>query len=552
MDWINKPLGLAAHLVPTVTPDTPSAAQFASIPADVSSEADPYPPYPQALIEPVAPSVVDKAKSRTLGKTRLKVGIWLDRAIFAWLCFLAAVAPHFVHAGRFALKAVLLLWVIRFFVVPRKSEGQPLIVPMLAFLVLASLATAMSYVPVTSWWRIGWFAIIVIAALVAQNVRTLAQVRIIVVLVLASAAISVLITGWQYTYGIGTQLVVVPADSLLFKEGVRPGYIVTSLNGLRTSSPSQLRSAFEATRGEPRMRLDIVTSPPIAHYKFEMDREDLQEYLGLPEARLRRGHPARAQGDLYHYVPFAGELVQLALLAFGLLVLVPEKSKLTRLALLLLFVGLAASLYATETRAYAAVLFLGCAIQLCLARKRIRLAAMVLLAIGFIATVVWIQRSRGMAWLSPEDHYRFDAWKDSLRLVPRHPFFGVGPDSTLTYGDLWGMEAYKKYGFRSHFHSNYVQLAVDCGLPGLAAWLWLMIAYLFFLARSWLQSRDWDWFSRGVVLGVFGGAIGFVASGFLHYSLGDAEVMTLIWLFMGLAIAVARLGNLSSVEGVSP
>jgi O-antigen ligase len=128
-----------------------------------------------------------------------------------------------------------------------------------------------------------------------------------------------------------------------------------------------------------------------------------------------------------------------------------------------------------------------------------------------------------------------------LRLIPQHPVFGVGPDSVMLYGDQWNIQAYKRLPLRSHFHSTYIQLAVDCGLPCLASFVWLMAAYLIFLGRTWKRALDWEWFPRGALLGIFGGVIGFVLTAFIHYNLGDGEVMILVWLFMGIAMALARM-----------
>jgi O-antigen ligase len=219
--------------------------------------------------------------------------------------------------------------------------------------------------------------------------------------------------------------------------------------------------------------------------------------------------------------------------------------------LFVLFTVLFAALLATLTRTFLAALLVSCGATFWLSHKRIRLVALIGLMVAVAVATVWIRKERGYGWLAPKDagtEYREQMWRDSLHIIPHHLLFGVGPDSVLQFGDEWNVAAYKKFQLRSHFHSTYIQLAVDCGLPCLVAWCWLMSAYLIFVWRCWRRSANWDWFSRGLILGVLGGTVGFVLASFVHYTLGDGEVMVILWLLMGLAIAVARLNGVGDVS----
>jgi hypothetical protein len=46
------------------------------------------------------------------------------------------------------------------------------------------------------------------------------------------------------------------------------------------------------------------------------------------------------------------------------------------------------------------------------------------------------------------------------------------------------------------------------------------------------------WKTQGILLGCFGGLIGFFASGLVHYNLGDAEVAMIFFLLMGIGISI--------------
>jgi uncharacterized membrane protein YuzA (DUF378 family) len=47
-----------------------------------------------------------------------------------------------------------------------------------------------------------------------------------------------------------------------------------------------------------------------------------------------------------------------------------------------------------------------------------------------------------------------------------------------------------------------------------------------------------NWRERGIILGSFGGLIGFFTSGLVHFNLGDAEVAMIFFMLMGLSISL--------------
>jgi len=472
-----------------------------------------------------------------------RIAVVLDGAIFACLCFIAVLAPHNIHWAFVTFQVALGLWALRS-LSGKKFVPQPFILPSLIFLALAAVAAKLSYAPTLSWDRLGWFMLLLLAVVVAQNVSSVKQIKILVFILLASTTVSVARTGWQYVHGIGTELVTIAPDTTLYRDGMRSGDIVQAINGHPTRTPQQWNEALKATRGDKTLAVRFARNAPLEIYTVEVEGNDFRQWLSRPDAVVQRGRPPRAQGHFYHYIPYAGMLLQVGLLTFGLLVSGWKEASATRWGLIIVFLGIAAALLATVTRTYMAALLLGCAFILWLTQKKIRTAALAALALSFILGTVWIQHQRQMGWLAPADagsEYRWLMWKDAPRLIAQHPIFGVGPDSELKYGEQWNLAAYKKFPLRSHFHSTFIELAVDCGLPCLAAWIWLMAVYLLFLARYWKQAEHWDSAPRGIFLGIFSGAAAFMMSSFVQYAQGDAEVMLLIWLFMGITIVLVRI-----------
>jgi len=117
-------------------------------------------------------------------------------------------------------------------------------------------------------------------------------------------------------------------------------------------------------------------------------------------------------------------------------------------------------------------------------------------------------------------------------------------DSTKRYINEWNLfdNDGKPMG---HFHSTPLQLLVERGLPGLVLWLWVLWIYGMTLMRHLrfqVSDSALDWREAGIVLGSFGGLVGFSASGLVHFNLGDAEVAMVFFMLMGLSICICNFG----------
>ena len=110
-----------------------------------------------------------------------------------------------------------------------------------------------------------------------------------------------------------------------------------------------------------------------------------------------------------------------------------------------------------------------------------------------------------------------------------------------------------------HFHSTPLQLLVERGLPALLLWLWILWIYgrtLWRGFRIWEDNavnpkseiqnpKSFDWREKGIILGSFGGMIGFFVSGAVHYNLGDAEVEMVFFMLMGLSVCITLKNSAS-------
>jgi len=112
-------------------------------------------------------------------------------------------------------------------------------------------------------------------------------------------------------------------------------------------------------------------------------------------------------------------------------------------------------------------------------------------------------------------------------------------DSLKIHWRQWGLFDNGRLPW-GHMHSNLLQIALERGLPALFLWL----AFLFIYARTlWRLLRNGaklEWIERGILLGALGGLAGFFTSGLVHYNWGDSEVVMVLYLIMGLSLAIHR------------
>jgi O-Antigen ligase len=510
---------------------------------------------------------------------------WFENAIFVSIAILVIAIPHPTPVVLWGFRVIWLLWVVRLLLGNNHLRFRPLYLPIFVFVALVFLSTVHSYEPLLSWDRIERFTQLLIVLPIAENLKSVGRIKLLIALLLASSMISAMRTGWQYVHGIGTKLVAVVPRSALGQRGVLSDDIVQEINGYPTRTPEQWRKALEATHNDAELHLRLARAWP---YYERVDRvvprAALDDWLAWPGAKIARGRPMRAQGHFYHYVPYAGLLMELGLIAFGLLLTCPVGRIGLRLLLGVVFAGLLACLVTTLSRAHLGALLVACLVMFCIqVRGWLRAAAVAAFVVAMVVGAVWLRKERGVSWYSQDDagtQFRLLMWRDSPRLIREHPLLGIGPDSELGDTRRWNLEAYRRYPLVGHFHSSPIEIAVTCGLPALAALVWLLASYCSLLigllrrferrfagelgtgaslhptgtvpnrtgaaanATNVAPTRAHDpppeWFPRGLVLGFLGGAIALVISSFVHYIVGDAEVMILVWACMAIAIAITK------------
>ena len=367
--------------------------------------------------------------------------------------------------------------------------------------------------------------------------------------------VNVVYTFGERVVGRGVKVYGLAVTSPLYEAGVRDGDTILQVDSHALRSPDELVKALDAQDARETNTGTASACVTIYRYEwtgtFEVPRGRLLagqtalERLGM--RGWSRGRDWRASGFYGHYVTYAEVLQLVASLCFGFFVALRRKLSWAGVALALATAGLAGALLLTVTRAPFAA-FLLSALVIVFVGARSRRAVLVVLACALplaLAGLFLLQQKRNVGFIDPKDdsiNWRKTVQREGLELLlskPRHIAFGVGMDSIKRYWRDWGL-------FRGgqipmgHMHSNFLQLALERGVPALLCWLALMILYARMLWRLARSRKVDDWMGRGLVLGALGGLVGFVTSGVVHYNFGDSEVVMVFYFIMGLCLVVER------------
>lgn len=472
----------------------------------------------------------------------------LDTAIVVFLFLFAVSAPNSIAATQASWLIGMLLWLVRFAFRPRpKLSNTPIDYFLLGFFILSGVSAFLSYEPVISIGKLRAASLFTIVYLFAENVTSLRVVRLLAVTLIGSCMINVFYTAGERLVGQGVKVSGVSENSPLYKAGVRDGDTLLQVDGRKLGDPQELVNALSRADSEPaaisiyRQELRFKVSVPGGSYR---PGSSALEQLGMQN--WSRGRDWRASGFYGHYISYAEVLQLIIALALGLFVSLSNKRTVAGALLLVALTGMCFALLLTVTRAS----WLGAAVSgmiiLLLAVQRRTIIIVGLLAMPLILAGLFVlQQKRNVGFLDQKDQsttWRETVWHEGAHLLvskPRHLLIGVGMDSIKRHWREWGLFDGGRLPL-GHMHSNLLQIALERGLPALILWLTFLFVYARTLWRLLRTGKKLQWIERGVLLGALGGMAGFLTSGLVHYNWGDSEVVMVLYMIMGLSLAIHR------------
>ena len=178
---------------------------------------------------------------------------------------------------------------------------------------------------------------------------------------------------------------------------------------------------------------------------------------------------------------------------------------------------------------------------LTLRRRWLVLVALALVIAGTLAVEPGVlERLRTVGDLADDTARDRLAMLDAgLRLVRAHPVTGVGPGEVKRLYPAWAREEALRRS-TSHLHDTPLQIVVERGIPGLAAWIAIWVAFFARAGRTLYRIPAGDEESRGLVLGSMAAIAAFLVAGLFEYNFGDTEVLLVALTLMALPFVVAR------------
>jgi O-antigen ligase len=474
---------------------------------------------------------------------------FLDGAIIAILFLFAVAAPNSIAATQTAWLLGMTLWLLRFVLPPRpRLYRTPVDYLLLGFFILSGISSFLSYEPMVSVGKLRAASLFTIIYLFAQNIPSLRIARWLALALLAGCMVNVLFTAGERLRGRAVKVNGVAENSPLYQAGIRSGDTLLEIDKQKLDDPQQLVDALLKPEKKPAA---VLIYRHELQPTFLIERNSLlagntlEQQLGI--ASWSRGRDWRATGFYGQFVTYA-EMLQLVIaLALALLVSLPKKRSWAGLGLVVCLAGLGLAMLLTVTRASWFGCLLSSVVILLLAIPRRALIYVGILAIPLVlGGLIVLQQKRNVSFIDQTDQsttWRETVWREGFHLLiskPRHLLVGIGMDSLKKRWRSWGMFENGRIPW-GHMHSNLLQIALERGLPALLLWLAFMFVYARTVFRSVRHTQQSHWLERGILLGAFGGLIGFLSSGLVHYNWGDSEVVMVLFLTMGLSLAIVRL-----------
>ena len=130
---------------------------------------------------------------------------------------------------------------------------------------------------------------------------------------------------------------------------------------------------------------------------------------------------------------------------------------------------------------------------------------------------------------------RLCCMRSCLTMIKKHPFIGVGLGNFRYVYPGYMLPKAKEHFL--HAHNVFLQIAVEMGIPGLLAFLWLL--FLFF--KDIFSQRQEDKYLKVASIGLSAGIIAILITSFFHDVFHSRQIATLTWYIIGMMVASNKL-----------
>jgi putative inorganic carbon (hco3(-)) transporter len=129
---------------------------------------------------------------------------------------------------------------------------------------------------------------------------------------------------------------------------------------------------------------------------------------------------------------------------------------------------------------------------------------------------------------------RLDIWSRALAMIRDLPYTGIG----LNTFPILQSQFYPGFllGLEPHAHNLYLQTALDLGLPGLFAFIWMLVVWFSTLRRNYQLATRWEY--RVLLVGLAAGIISYLAHGFLDAMMLGSKPGVAFWILLGIGASI--------------
>ena len=139
---------------------------------------------------------------------------------------------------------------------------------------------------------------------------------------------------------------------------------------------------------------------------------------------------------------------------------------------------------------------------------------------------------------------RINLWQFGWKVFKDHPLTGCGFRCVDLVNDHYIVDPFPvERGSVRHLrgmHNNFIQIAVDTGILGLATWLGIWAGFFWLLYRK-ATNLESDSSERWVVFGSAATALAFLTGGIFETNFYDSEVAMLLYFIMALPFSEAQI-----------
>jgi putative inorganic carbon (HCO3(-)) transporter len=257
--------------------------------------------------------------------------------------------------------------------------------------------------------------------------------------------------------------------------------------------------------------------------------------------------PERITGAMSHWMTFGGEEMFALLMLVSFLLFGPERGS-RRLWPWMVCAGvLLVALVLGETRSiWLATLAAGLYLIWAWQRWVVALIPVALTLAVFLGPPS--VKDRAVSLFRPRkdvdsNEFRLVTWRTGVRMIEKHPWFGIGPDGPLVeFNDYVPPDIPRPLpsGYYGHLHSIYLQWAADRGIPTMLMMMWLLVQAVIDFWRALRKLPPGPSDARFILRGATAMVIATMVVGFFEYNLGDSEVLTMF--LVGIACGYTAIG----------